>query len=51
MYFIHPAIGECFFLRLLLIVISGATSFEHLRIVNDIEHSTFQVVHRALGLL
>jgi hypothetical protein len=30
MYFVHPTAGERFFLRLLLIVIPSATSFEHL---------------------
>jgi hypothetical protein len=51
MYFVHPAAGERFFLRLLLIVVPGATSFEHFRTVDDIEHSTFQVACKALGLL
>jgi hypothetical protein len=51
MYFVHPAASECFFLRLLLIIILGATSFEHLRAVDDIEHPTFQDACEALGLL
>jgi len=51
MYFVHPAAGECFFLRLLLIVVPGVTSFEHLRTVDDIEHPMFKVVCKALGLL
>ncbi len=51
MYFVHPAAGECFFLRLLLIVVPGATSFEHLRTVDNIEHPTFQAACKALGLL
>jgi hypothetical protein len=48
MCFIHPVASEHFFLRLLLIV---ATSFEHLRTVDDIEHPTFQAACKALGLL
>jgi hypothetical protein len=51
MYFIHPAIGECFFLCLLHTVVPGMTSFEHLQTVDDIEHSTFQATCGALGLL
>jgi len=51
MYFIHPTAGERFFLRLLLIVILGVTPFEHPRTIDDINHSTFQVAYRALGLL
>jgi len=51
MYFIHPAAGERFFLRLLLTVVSGTTSFKHLRTVDDIEHPTFQAACKALRLL
>jgi hypothetical protein len=51
MYFIHLVIGESFFLHLLLNIVPGATSFKHLWIIDDIEHPTFQVACRALGLL
>jgi len=51
MYVVHPVAGERFFLCLLLTVIPGATSFKHLRIVDDIKHSTFQVACKTLGLL
>jgi hypothetical protein len=51
MYFVHPTAGECFFLHLLLTVVPGATSFEHLRTVDETKHLTFQVACRALGLL
>jgi hypothetical protein len=51
MYFVHPAAGECFFLCLLLTVILGTTSFEHLWIVNNIKHPMFQAACGALGLL
>jgi hypothetical protein len=50
-YFVHPAAGERFFLRLLLTVVPGATFFEHLRTVDDTKHPTFQAACRALGLL
>jgi len=51
MYFVHPIASERFFLRLLLIVVSGATSFEHLWTINNIKHPTFQATCKALGLL
>jgi hypothetical protein len=51
MYFVHRAIGERFFLRLLLTVVPSATSFEHFRTVDDIDHPTFQAACKALGLL
>ncbi len=51
MYFVHLATTERFFLHLLLIIVLGATSFEHLRVVDDTEHPTFQDACGALGLL
>ena len=43
--------GECFYLCTLLIVVKGATSFEHLRTVNGDVHPTFHAACLALGLL
>jgi hypothetical protein len=51
MYFIHHAIGERFFLHLLLIIVPGVTSFEHLWSIDDIKHLMFQAACGALGLL
>jgi hypothetical protein len=51
MYFIHPTASECFFLYLLLIIVPGTTSFEHLRTIDDTKHPTFQAICGALGLL
>jgi len=51
MYFIHLATGERFFFRLLLTVVPRATSFKHLRTIDDTEHPMFQTACRALGLL
>jgi len=51
MYFVHLAAGEHFFLCLLLTIVPGVTSFEHLRTVDDIEHPTFQAACKSLGLL
>ncbi|KAG9319129.1 hypothetical protein KVV02_006666 [Mortierella alpina] len=51
MYFVPPTDEERFCLRLLLLKIPGATSFEHLRTVNGVEHETFKKSCLALDLL
>ncbi len=51
MYFVHPTANEHFFLHLLLIVVLGVTSFEHLWTIDDIKHPTFQAACGTLGLL
>jgi hypothetical protein len=51
MYFAGPQAGERFYLRTLLTVVRGATSFEHLRTVDGVVHPTFQAACRAHGLL
>jgi hypothetical protein len=51
MHFAHPASGERYYLRLLLTVVRGPMSFQHLRTVNGVEHDTFQLACAALGLL
>jgi hypothetical protein len=51
MYFVHPTAGERFYLRRLLQVQRGATSFAHLRVVDGVEHPTFRCACLALGLL
>jgi len=48
MYAASPAAGEHFYL---CIVVKGATSFEHLRTIDGIIHSTFHAACFALGLL
>ena len=51
MYFASPSSGERFYLRLLLTVVPGATSFAHLRTINNIPYNTFKEACYALGLL
>ena len=51
MYFASPSSGERFYLRLLLTVVPGATSFAHLRTVNNVPYNTFKEACLALGLL
>ena len=51
MYFASPSSGERFYLRLLLTVVPGATSFADLRTVNNVPYNTFKEACFALGLL
>ncbi|OMO52744.1 DNA helicase PIF1, ATP-dependent [Corchorus olitorius] len=48
---VHHAAGQLFYLRLLLNVVRGATSYEYLRTVNGILYPTFQAACEVLGLL
>ena len=49
--FVHPAAGETFYLRLLLTVIKGAKSWNDLKLVDGVQHPTFQAACVAMGLL
>src|SRR5216684_6834626 len=51
MYYAHPSSGERFYLRLLLTVVKGATSFEDLRTFQGVLHPTFREACIAQGLL
>ena len=51
MYAASPFMGERYYLRLLLTVVRGATSFEHLRTVDGIVYETFKAACIALRLL
>ena len=51
MYFISPRRGELFYLRTLLAVVRGPTSFRNLRTVNGVEFPTFRESCLARGLL
>jgi len=51
MYFASPSAGERFYLRTLLTVVKGATSFEDLRTVNGILCPTFKDACKERGLL
>jgi hypothetical protein len=50
MYYAHPTSGEHYYLRMLLNCIKGATSYEHLRIVDGREHDTLKDACIAMGL-
>ena len=51
MYFASPSSGERFYLRTLLTVVKGSTSFEDLRTVDGIIYPTFRDTCVARGLL
>ncbi|XP_043474383.1 uncharacterized protein LOC122506333 [Leptopilina heterotoma] len=51
MYSISPSQSELFHLRLLLIVVKGATSYDDLRTVKNILHAIFRSACLALGLI
>ncbi|XP_045511060.1 uncharacterized protein LOC123705982 [Colias croceus] len=50
-YTVHPNNSECFYLRLLLHVVRGPTSFADLRKLDNIVHPTYQAACRARHLL
>jgi hypothetical protein len=51
MYYAHLTLGECYYLRMLLNCVKGATSYEHLRTVDGTEHNTFKDACIVMGLL
>ena len=51
MYFIHPTAGEQYYLRMLLSIVCGATSFKNLHTIDEITYSSFKEACIALGLL
>lgn len=51
MYFASPSSGERFYLRTLLTVVKGSTSFEDLHTINGVLHPTFRDACVACGLL
>ncbi|CAJ0641618.1 4542_t:CDS:2 [Entrophospora sp. SA101] len=51
MYFVSPMAGKRYYLRILLNVVCGATSFENLHTVNGVLYNTFKEACAILGLL
>jgi len=51
LHYVHPSAGERYYLRMLLLTAKGATSFEHLKFHNGIQHPTFKEACRSRGLL
>ncbi|KAK9049401.1 hypothetical protein SSX86_031630 [Deinandra increscens subsp. villosa] len=48
---VSPALGEAYYLRILLNKVKGPTCFEDIRTINGIQHPTFRDACYALGLL
>jgi hypothetical protein len=50
-YFAGPAAGERYYLRMLLYIVKGPTSWEYLRTVDGVVYDTFKAACAARGLL
>jgi hypothetical protein len=50
-YYAHPASGEKYYMRMLLNVVKGCTSFEQIRTVNGVVHKSYKSACEALGFL
>ncbi|KAK9682574.1 hypothetical protein RND81_10G082900 [Saponaria officinalis] len=50
-YFAPPNSGELYYLRLLLNIVKGATSYADIRTINGVVYSTYKAACNALGLL
>jgi hypothetical protein len=50
-YFVHPSVGERYYLRMLLLIVKGAESYESLRAYNTITYATFKEACNAHGLI
>jgi hypothetical protein len=51
MYYIHPSAGEGYFMRMLLMYVKGARSYEDIRTYDDVVYDTFKEACAARGLL
>ena len=50
-YYVHPSTGELYYLRMLLMLVKGATCYDHVRTYNGTVHETFKDACAARGLL
>jgi len=51
LHYVHPLAGERYYLRMLLLIVKGATSYEHLRFHNRVYYHTFKEACKSCGLL
>jgi hypothetical protein len=42
LYYAHPSSGERYYLRMLLNIVKGCTSYKNIRTVNGVEYPTFK---------
>jgi hypothetical protein len=50
-YFVHPSLGELYYLRMLLMLVKGARSYADVRTYNGVVHESFKDACAARGLL
>jgi hypothetical protein len=50
-YYVHPSVGERYYLRMLLLIVKGAETYEALRTYNNIRYPTFKEACNARVLL
>ena len=51
LHYVHPSAGERYYLRILLLAVKGATSYNDLKFHNNMHHPTFKDACRSRGLL
>ncbi|XP_042067055.1 uncharacterized protein LOC121810326 [Salvia splendens] len=51
LFYVAPGSGDIYYLRCLLNIVKGATSYEDIRCVNGVQYDTFRDASYALGLL
>jgi hypothetical protein len=51
MYYVHPTAGELYYLRMLLLIVKGATNYADIRSFNGKVYNTFRETCEARGLL
>jgi hypothetical protein len=51
LYYVHPSVGERYYLRMLLMVVKGAQSYNDVKTYNGITHATFKEACNTRGLL
>jgi hypothetical protein len=51
LYYVHPSVGERYYLRILLMTVKGAQSYEDVRTYEGITYPTFKAACNARGLL
>ncbi|KAJ1280345.1 hypothetical protein BS78_04G224900 [Paspalum vaginatum] len=51
LYYLHPSVGERYYLRMLVVVVRGAQSYEDVRAYNNTRYDTFKQACEARGLL
>jgi hypothetical protein len=50
-YYVHPSLGELYYLRMLLMLVKGARSYADVRTYNGVVHESFKDACAARGLL